>query len=110
MRLEFRAVEQTVYRSDNVQRDWRELGPPPPIVFTVQGERGIDLEGINLKDALDLHYSHLKDRDELMFTHERIRGSSVACRIEVRAPSTMAFIIQPLLNPFTSLVQGMHHT
>ena len=83
-----------MYRSENVQKDWLELGPPPSIVFTVQGEGGIDLEGINLKDALNLYYSHLKDRDELMFTDERIRGSSVSCRIEVRAPSTVAFITQ----------------
>jgi hypothetical protein len=104
-RCDLRVVEQTVYQSQNVQKDWQ---PQPPIAFNTVLE-GETLEGINLKDALNERYSHLDGRDDPMFEDENI-GNSNSCRLEVcvRHTSMMASIVaQSLPNPLVSLVRGI---
>jgi len=89
-RPDFRVVSQVRFVADVVQ-NWRCL---PPIEFEVL-EGGVILEGISLKDALDMGYSRLDGRDDGMFTDESI-GNSVSLRMDVRDPPV---VVKSLLNP-----------
>ena len=75
-------------------RTWKRL---PPIEFAVSSE-GINLEGINLDDALNMHFNSLNGRDDAMFTDENI-GNSVSCRMKVRGLSMTSIFVKSLLNP-----------
>ena len=92
-RPDFLVVPQITFESENVQ-NWKCL---PPIEFTVSPEEGVNLEGINLDDALNQRFSGLNGRDDAMFTDENI-GSSVSCRMKVRGPSMTSFFVKSLLN------------
>jgi len=70
-----RRVEQVLYESESLQKNWTPL---PPIEFKVKG-----VEGMNLVDAMNLRFDGPDDRDDPMFTDDSI-GNSVSCRIDVR--------------------------
>ena len=86
---------QRVYKVTTAQ-DWQRL---PSIEFTLHGE-GVNLEGINLDNALNKDFRGLNGRDDAVFTDGSI-GNSVSCRLEVRDPSTViSIVVEVLLNPF----------
>jgi len=61
----FSLVVPQITFEPEIFQNWKRL---PPIEFTVSPEEGINLEGINLDDALNQRFSGLNGRDDAVFT------------------------------------------